>query len=125
MKNCTRLPLKWRPALLLLLACCWSIAALAQQTRNITGKITGETGEGLPGVTVLVKGTNTGTTTDPNGSYALQLPAGANTLVISFVGYTTQEVTVNNRTVLNIRLQPDAKALSEVHPPAARRQSPE
>lgn len=114
MKNCTQLFFKGRLIWLLLLACCWSITARAQQTRNITGKITGETGEGLPGVTVLVKGTQNGTTTDFNGSFALQLPTGANTLVVSFVGYLTQEVALGNRSVLHVRMQPDAKALSEV-----------
>lgn len=113
MKKFTHLFFKSKLALLLL-AWCWSLAALAQQTRNVTGKVTGETGEGLPGVTVLLKGTNAGTTTDFNGSFALSVPAGAGTLVVSFVGYNTQEVALNNRTVVNIRLQPDVKALSEV-----------
>ncbi|MGV3502754.1 MAG: SusC/RagA family TonB-linked outer membrane protein [Adhaeribacter sp.] len=114
MRNFTPLLVKGRLALLLLLAWGWSLSALAQQTRDIRGKVTGESGEGLPGVTVLVKGTQNGTTTDFQGDFSLSAPASAQTLVVSFVGYTTQEVSINNRSTLQVRLQPDAKALSEV-----------
>ncbi|WP_233219169.1 SusC/RagA family TonB-linked outer membrane protein [Adhaeribacter arboris] len=81
---------------------------------SVKGKITGETGEGLPGVTVLLKGTTTGATTDPDGNYTLALPNGNGTLVISFIGYQTQELAVNNRTTINVSLAPDTKALQEV-----------
>ena len=54
--------------------------------------LTGENNEGLPGVTVLVKGTTNGTTTDPNGGFSLNVPDGNGTLVVSFIGYQTQEV---------------------------------
>ncbi|WP_223816080.1 SusC/RagA family TonB-linked outer membrane protein [Adhaeribacter rhizoryzae] len=114
MKNFTLPFFRWKPGLLLMLTLCYSIAALSQQAQNITGKVTGEMGEGLPGVTVLVKGTNNGTTTDPSGNFALPVPSGANTLVISFIGFTTQEVAINNRTSINIKLLPDAKSLEEV-----------
>ncbi|WP_223816131.1 SusC/RagA family TonB-linked outer membrane protein [Adhaeribacter rhizoryzae] len=80
----------------------------------ITGRVTGETGEGLPGVTVLEKGTNNGTATDPNGGFSLNVANSNAVLVVSFIGYLTQEVPVNNRTTLNIVLSPDAKALDEV-----------
>ncbi|WP_233507560.1 SusC/RagA family TonB-linked outer membrane protein [Adhaeribacter pallidiroseus] len=80
----------------------------------VKGRIKGETGEGLPGVTVLLKGTSTGATTDPNGNYSLNLPNGSGTLVVSFIGYQTQEVSVNNRNSIDLALAPDTKALEEV-----------
>ncbi|MBJ6111093.1 TonB-dependent receptor [Hymenobacter sp. BT523] len=79
----------------------------------VTGRITDENGAGLPGVTVLVKGTSTGTQTDADGRYSLVAPAGA-TLVFSFVGYKTQEVAVGGRTAVDARLATDTQGLSEV-----------
>ncbi|MDB5262768.1 MAG: TonB-dependent receptor, partial [Adhaeribacter sp.] len=82
---------------------------------TVKGEIRNENGEGMPGVTVMLKGSpGTGTTTDATGNFALTLPAGNGTLVVSFIGYETQEVPINNRTTLNIALKPDAKALEEV-----------
>ena len=100
--------------LLLTALLCFCHSRVHAQARNITGKVTGEKGEALPGVTVLLKGTTTGTATDPDGMFALPAPAAGGTLVISFIGYTTQEVAINNRTVINIGLEPDVKALKEV-----------
>ncbi|MGV3587503.1 MAG: SusC/RagA family TonB-linked outer membrane protein [Adhaeribacter sp.] len=87
---------------------------MVNPAETITGRVTGETGEGLPGVTVLEKGTNNGTATDPNGGFSLNVASGNAVLVVSFIGYLTQEVPVNNRTTINIVLSPDAKALDEV-----------
>jgi len=84
------------------------------QSGNITGKVTGENGEGLPGVTVLIKGTNIGTATDAAGNFSLDAPSNAGTLIVSFIGYVTQEVAINNRTTINVALASDAKALEEV-----------
>ncbi|TXK31104.1 TonB-dependent receptor [Pontibacter qinzhouensis] len=85
-----------------------------QQEGTVTGRVLDENGTGLPGVTVMLKGTSLGTSTDLDGNFSLAAPAANNTLVISYVGYVTQEVPVNNRTTLNINLVPDAKALQEV-----------
>jgi TonB-dependent starch-binding outer membrane protein SusC len=83
---------------------------------TITGKVTDETNTGLPGVNVLLKGTNTGTTTNGEGNYSLSVPeAAANgTLIFSYIGYTSEEVPINGRTAINISLVPDIKSLSEV-----------
>jgi TonB-dependent starch-binding outer membrane protein SusC len=81
---------------------------------TIQGKVTDEKDTALPGVTVLLKGTTNGTATGADGSFALPVPSGNGTLVVSFIGYTTQEVAINNRSTVNIRLAPDAKALEEV-----------
>lgn len=79
----------------------------------VSGTITDDAGAPLPGVSILVKGTNTGTTTDNDGGYSLSAPEDA-VLVISFIGYQTQEVPVGNRTSIAITMQPDVEALQEV-----------
>ncbi|WP_375447621.1 SusC/RagA family TonB-linked outer membrane protein [uncultured Fibrella sp.] len=80
----------------------------------IKGTVSDEKGNGLPGATVSVKGTQLGTTTDVNGTFSINMPADAKTLVISFIGMTTQEVVVGSRTTLNITLQNTGQALDEV-----------
>ncbi|MGV3642342.1 MAG: SusC/RagA family TonB-linked outer membrane protein [Adhaeribacter sp.] len=96
------------PLLLLAVTSAWA------QGLAVKGKVTSETGEGLPGVTVVVKGTTNGASTDGTGNFSLNVPSGATTLVVSFVGYVTQEVAVNNRSTINVSLAPDAKSLEEV-----------
>lgn len=80
---------------------------------DITGQITDENGEGLPGASIIVKGTTNGTTSDLDGNYQLNTETDA-VLVISFVGYKTQEVTVGNRSVLDVAMQLDAEQLEEI-----------
>jgi len=85
------------------------------QNRAITGIVTdAANNEGLPGVTVLVKGTQIGSATDVNGNYSIGVPAEGTTLVFSFVGYTTVERAIGNATTLNIALATDAQQLNEV-----------
>ncbi|MDP4131296.1 MAG: SusC/RagA family TonB-linked outer membrane protein [Bacteroidota bacterium] len=79
----------------------------------ITGTVTGENGEPLSGVSVTVKNTTAGSTTNNNGSFTLSAPENA-VLVISYVGYITQEVPVNNQNVLNVKLVPSAAAMEQV-----------
>ena len=79
----------------------------------ISGRITDEKGVGLPGVTVLVKGTTNGTQTDADGRFSIVAPADA-TLVFSFVGYATQEVAVGGRSSVDARMVTDTQGLSEV-----------
>lgn len=80
----------------------------------LSGIVRDSTGEELPGVNVIVKGTNRGTTTDRNGQFSLNVPDERSVLVFSFVGYVTKEITVGKQTQLNIRLEVDNKALEEV-----------
>jgi TonB-linked SusC/RagA family outer membrane protein len=82
--------------------------------RTVTGKVVSNKGEGLPGVTVLVKGTNAGTTTAADGSFSLAVPDQAGTLVVSFIGYNTREVAIPASGSVNITLEEDAKTLEEV-----------
>ncbi|GEO02865.1 SusC/RagA family TonB-linked outer membrane protein [Adhaeribacter aerolatus] len=101
-----------KKALLLTLILCVSSIAYAQN--QITGRVTSSANEGLPGVTVLLKGTNNGTTTDVNGGYTLSVPGTSGTLVFSFIGYTTTEKNFSSPGTVNVILQTDAKALEEV-----------
>ncbi|MDR0658408.1 MAG: TonB-dependent receptor [Mediterranea sp.] len=82
------------------------------QTRQVTGVITDAT-DPLPGASVTVKGTNTGTISGVDGSFTIQAGPDA-TLVVSFIGYRTLEVGLNNRTIVNIVLQEDVAGLDEV-----------
>ncbi|MBD2753036.1 TonB-dependent receptor [Spirosoma validum] len=82
--------------------------------RSLSGTVADEAGNGLPGVSVLVKGTQRGTTTDATGQFRLTLLTGDDVLVFSFVGYLSQEVTVGNQSTVNVRLATDTKNLSEI-----------
>ncbi|GAB3807572.1 TonB-dependent receptor [Spirosoma humi] len=85
--------------------------------RTISGTVTdAETGEGLPGVTIVLKGTATGTTTDGNGTFRFSVPDSnpTGTLVFSFIGYVSQEVPISNKTTLAVKLSKDMKELQEV-----------
>jgi TonB-linked SusC/RagA family outer membrane protein len=92
-----------------------SAPALTEIAENeISGKVTAENGEVLPGVSIVIKGTTRGTATDAQGKYKLSVPDPKSVLVFSFVGYLTQEFTVNNRSSLMVSLKPDVQALGEV-----------
>jgi TonB-linked SusC/RagA family outer membrane protein len=112
MKN--YLPL-WRRVLSLTMALmCFSLLGWAQE-RTIRGTVTdGETSEALPGVNVVLKGTTIGTITNIEGEYSLSVPNDAATLVFSSVGYSAEEVAINNRSTIDLTLMPDIQALSEV-----------
>ncbi|GAB3038290.1 SusC/RagA family TonB-linked outer membrane protein [Spirosoma pulveris] len=90
----------------------WSLNASAQD-RRLTGKVTGVDGA-VPGANVVLKGTQTGTATDADGNYALNIRGANPVLVISAIGFKTQEVSVGNRTSVDVTLADDATALSEV-----------
>ena len=99
--------------LLLLLAC----STITAQTTNfqVSGTVTSsEDNVPLPGVTILLKGTTTGVTTDFDGNYTIAVPNGTGTLIYSYIGFKTQEISVNGRTAINISLETDAQALDEV-----------
>ena len=87
-----------------------SASLLAQRT--VVGKVTDSAGSPLPGATVLVKGTSEGTAADDNGNFRLNVPANANTLVVSYTGFNTQEVLLGASNVVNVALQ-EGVTLSE------------
>jgi TonB-linked SusC/RagA family outer membrane protein len=85
------------------------------QERSITGKVTdAENGDPLPGANILLKGSTKGTTTGANGDFQITAPDGSAVLVISLIGYQSQEIPVGNRTSLSVALAADIKALEEV-----------
>ncbi len=83
------------------------------QDKMVTGTVTDETGSGLPGVSVVVKGTTRGTTTDANGKYSIAAARNA-VLSFSFVGFVAQEVTVGTQSTINLSMLPDVANLQEV-----------
>jgi len=91
-----------------------SVVTFAQQ-RTVTGTITGsEEGLALPGVNVIVQGTATGTISDVEGNYSVDVPGGEVTLQFSYIGYATQAVNVGTSTVIDVIMEPSAIAMDEV-----------
>ncbi len=103
-----------RMALLAVLILSVSLLEALGQQANVTGQVTGENGESIPGVNILVKGTTQGTSTDIEGKYRLNLPQGKNVLVFSFLGYKSQEVIVDGEKVIDIQLLPSLSTMDEV-----------
>jgi TonB-linked SusC/RagA family outer membrane protein len=88
---------------------------LEARQEKVQGTVTdAQSGETLPGVNILVKGTTTGASTDQNGQYELTVPSLQDTLVVSFIGYQTKEVPVEGRTKIDVILQPQAIAGEEL-----------
>lgn len=83
-------------------------------SRIIKGQVTAEDGTGLPGVNVMIKGTNIGTVADESGNYQIRLPQPDSELVFSYIGYSGKEVDVKDENEVNIQLQEDASQLSEI-----------
>lgn len=81
---------------------------------TVRGKVTDAKGEGLPGVNVIEKGTQTGSVTDATGAYTLDISGSSSVLVFSFVGYVSQEIPVRNKATVDVTLAEDIKALEEV-----------
>ncbi len=80
----------------------------------LSGTVTDDKGEGLPGVNVVIKGSSKGSTTDAQGQFSISVPGPGTVLVFSFVGYKSQEVTVGNQTRVAVKLLADEQALDEV-----------
>ncbi|WEA02375.1 SusC/RagA family TonB-linked outer membrane protein [Mucilaginibacter sp. SJ] len=86
----------------------------AQADKTVSGTVRDEHDRTLPGVSITVKGTSTGTTTDANGHYSLKVKGGSGTLIFSFIGYASIEENINNRTTINISLAGIQKDLNEI-----------
>lgn len=82
--------------------------------KTVTGKVVDETNSPLPGVSIVLKGTQKGTVTDGNGQFKLDVPDANATLIFSFVGYQPQEIVVGNQTSINLTLKGDSKVLEEI-----------
>lgn len=98
---------------LFLLLSFFTLSLYAQQVK-LTGNVTSASDkEPMIGVTIMVKGTPTGTVTDFDGNYSLEVPSNS-TIVFSMIGYKTQEIKVNNRTRINVSMTEDVEALDEI-----------
>ena len=96
---------------------CLSLLAsgvFAQNNRTVTGTVRDEKGVGLPNISIVVKGTNVGTTTLTDGSFSIKVSENAKTLVITSVGFGTQEVSISKSSTLTINLQSTSSNLYEV-----------
>uniref|UniRef100_UPI0035945CBE SusC/RagA family TonB-linked outer membrane protein n=1 Tax=Aquiflexum sp. TaxID=1872584 RepID=UPI0035945CBE len=90
-----------------------NVSIQESQEVTVSGKVTDETGESLPGATVTLAGTTTGTVTDLDGNYSLTVPENA-VIVFSFIGYETQRISLDNRSVINVVMALDMSSLDEV-----------
>lgn len=103
----------WKSMLLFGVFLLSTFLTLAQD-RRVTGKVTGLDGQGIPGVSVLLKGTQTGVSTDANGGFAINLKSGKDVLLISAIGYKSTEVKVGSQSSVEVKLSEDVSALDEV-----------
>ncbi|CAM4042923.1 TonB-linked outer membrane protein, SusC/RagA family [Pedobacter westerhofensis] len=101
--------------LIFLAVCAFALNSVYAQNKKIGGRVTSsDDGLPLPGVSIKVSGAKTGVQTDADGSYTLNVPAGSNTIVFSFIGYLPQTLTVGNASTYNIKLVSDQKTLNDV-----------
>ncbi len=91
---------------------CAGFSSYAQQT--VTGRVTDAAGAALPGVSVVIDQTSQGTVTGANGEYTINTPAGAEVLVFSFIGYSTQRVSIGSQSTINVTMEEDIQQLQEV-----------
>lgn len=94
--------------------CAMVVTEVSAQSKKITGTVTAkEDGLGLPGLTVLVKGTSIGGATDIDGKYVVDVPQGKDTLVFSYIGYVTQEIFIGSQTQVSVVMDLDVESLDE------------
>lgn len=112
------IPIHGLPSIIriLILAVCFGLSSAFTQAQdlNISGTISDDTGQTLPGANIIEKGTNNGVVSDFDGNFSMTVSSGNAVLDISFIGFVTQEIQVNGQTVHNIQLVTDAAALDEV-----------
>jgi TonB-dependent receptor len=105
---------KKKGAFLLLIVFFFSIQLIQAQQRIVSGKVTDSDGQALPGANVVIKNTSKGTITDHEGVYQIMISDASDTLHFSFIGYREFETRVNEASVINATMYPDAEELSEV-----------
>jgi TonB-linked SusC/RagA family outer membrane protein len=102
------------PLFFLVLLLGFNLSVQAQNAIDIRGVVSDASGDPLPGVNIVIKGTLQGTLTDPDGNYKITVPGNDAVLVFSFIGYNSQEITVGNQSAINVSLKEDLKQLDEV-----------
>jgi len=103
----------WRISALLFFSCFLALTSYAQQ-KTLSGKVIGEDGAPIPGVTVVVKGTTNGTITDMDGKFTFSAPSTSKTLSISYIGLKTQEFEIGTQTVFNVTMVAETIGVDEV-----------
>lgn len=98
----------------LLLALMLGFSSFAMAQRTVTGTVTDDRGDAVISATVQVKGTTIGTTTDLDGKYSIKVPEGSDALLISYIGYSTQEVVLGASNVVDVKLKEDVAIIDEV-----------
>lgn len=102
------------PLLFVLLMGGVTLSVQAQNAKSVRGVVSDSSGEPLPGVNIVVKGTIQGMISDVDGSYEINVPSDNAVLVFSYIGYTTEEVRVGSRVAVNVVLEEDARMIDEV-----------
>ncbi|AFK02371.1 TonB-dependent receptor [Emticicia oligotrophica DSM 17448] len=92
----------------------WLMSVVAFAQKSVSGKVSDAKGDGVPGASITVKGTTTGTISDATGNFKINVPNSGGTLVFSSIGYKTQEVKLTGQASVNVTLEDDAAALDEV-----------
>jgi hypothetical protein len=104
-----------KKVLLCLVLTIMTAYAVKAQSRTVTGQVTSsDEPEGIPGASISIKGTTTGTVTDIDGRYSINVPGESAVLVYSFVGFRPVEMTVGNQSTIDVTMEPDVRVLSEV-----------
>jgi len=106
--------LLWRRSILALLIFGFTVGLASAQNKTVTGKVTSAAEGPMVGVNVVLQGTTTGTMTDINGSYTIDVPGSGAILVFSSIGFTTQDIEVGGRTTVDVVLEPAISALGEI-----------
>ncbi|MDX1779145.1 MAG: TonB-dependent receptor plug domain-containing protein, partial [Thermodesulfobacteriota bacterium] len=104
----------WKSGLLSLLLLGFAFSMAYAQQRTVTGTVTSDELGALPGVNIVIQGTTTGAVTTGDGTYSISVPGPDAVLVFSFIGYTTEAVTVGDQSVIDVTLAPDVTSLDEI-----------
>jgi iron complex outermembrane receptor protein len=104
----------WRKWILSISILCFAVSFATAQQRTVTGKVTSQAEGELPGVYVVVRGTATGVISDAEGNFSITVPGPEAVLTFSFIGYTSQEITVGSQAVINVVLEPSISTLGEI-----------
>jgi TonB-linked SusC/RagA family outer membrane protein len=106
--------MRYATLLLLLITLNLNASAFEPFQQSVSGKVTGASGEALPGVSIVVKGTTTGVNSDMDGTYSINVPSSNTTLVFSFIGFLTKEISVSGQSRIDVSLDLDVTTLEEV-----------
>ncbi|MEN8202169.1 MAG: TonB-dependent receptor [Bacteroidota bacterium] len=104
----------WKSGVTLLFLLSFAVSSVFAQQRTVTGTVTSEDQGALPGVNIVIQGTTQGAVTDVQGNYSISVPGPDAILVFSFIGFSTQAVTVGSQATINVVLAPDVTTLDEI-----------